>query len=91
MRLKLREAELLAGHGADWASALPAWARKEKYEFRRGFVDWLEMTGTEFLRHAESLFRKTPLATVRLRNVPWHQLREVMASGLIKLFPGLAH
>jgi uncharacterized protein (TIGR02996 family) len=67
LMLKARERELLAGHGAEWAQKLPAWARKERYEFRRGFVGWASLTLSQFLRQGEALSRATPLQAVQLR------------------------
>jgi uncharacterized protein (TIGR02996 family) len=66
--LELREGDLLAVHEKAWRSSLPAWARHETVAFRRGFVHWISITATNFLRHGEALFAASPVRQLNLRN-----------------------
>jgi uncharacterized protein (TIGR02996 family) len=76
-----REAELLARHRATWLAPFPAWVRGLKGEqcrFQRGFLAHLKLTGSQLLRQAGSVFRRTPLLSVCLLNLQG-RLQEVLA------------
>jgi uncharacterized protein (TIGR02996 family) len=62
--LEAREKELLAAHGASWAQ--PVRALVEHYEFRRGFVARVALSGPNFLKNAAELFQRAPVQEVRL-------------------------
>src|SRR4051812_22569331 len=66
--LQDREWELATVYRDEWRKELPAWARKEPFAFRRGFVGRLSMTATPFLKHGEALFRVAPLEELHLRS-----------------------
>ena len=59
-----REAELLAGHQADWARGVGELVAA--FEFRRGLLDSVTVSGRDFRRHARDLFRLAPVRRVRL-------------------------
>jgi uncharacterized protein (TIGR02996 family) len=65
--LQAREWDLLAAHGAAWAGPLQGLV--ERPEFRRGFIEKVQVTAAVFLRDGEALFRLTPLREVVLREV----------------------
>jgi uncharacterized protein (TIGR02996 family) len=65
--LKDREWELLAVNGERWREGIPGWMRKEKHEFRRGFVSSLVLSGAQFLRKASAMYRSAPIAELRIR------------------------
>src|SRR6266545_4543651 len=67
-----REAALLAKHRAAWLKPLPAWARDGAYRFRRGFVDEITATTTQFLKGAANLLKRVPVRAVRLRGARQH-------------------
>jgi uncharacterized protein (TIGR02996 family) len=60
-KLRKREEELLKEHGAAWAAPL---AGAGKWEFRRGFVEMVELTARQFVERGEEYFRLTPLREV---------------------------
>lgn len=62
--LSQREADLLAAHQAEWAAGIAGLVAA--FEFRRGLLDSVTMTGREFRRHAHELFRLAPIRRVRL-------------------------
>jgi uncharacterized protein (TIGR02996 family) len=51
--LERREQDLLEVHRDEWLAELPAWARQESCEFRRGFVGAASITAEQFLRGGE--------------------------------------
>jgi uncharacterized protein (TIGR02996 family) len=79
-----RERELLARHGAAW-SGLDGF--RARYEFRRGFVEAIEVVAPALAYSGEEIFRRAPLlrsATATALTVepgqPLHLLRELIAS-----------
>jgi uncharacterized protein (TIGR02996 family) len=64
--LEEREEGLLFEHGEEWRRCLPRWLRREKCEFRRGFIAVLQTYVERFLAHGAALRRVTPLEGVRL-------------------------
>jgi uncharacterized protein (TIGR02996 family) len=56
--------ELLARHGDEWAAPLHGVA--EGWEFRRGFVERVTLSGEAFLAHAERLFASEAIRHVHL-------------------------
>jgi hypothetical protein len=83
-----RAEELLAGAGYRWrapleplvdARLIPATnPKKLAYEFRRGFVEHVEMDARAFADHAPRVFATTPVRFVTLSNVMAHP--QVLAS-----------
>ncbi len=63
-RLKIREAELLERHQAEWIGPMRRLARD--YGFRRGFVEVIALDGRDFLNHAGELFAWAPIEELRL-------------------------
>ena len=65
-----RERELIARHGAAWAGLgdLPA---RSRFEFRRGFVEAIELDARTFVEYGDDIFRRAPL------------LRSLTAVGLV--------
>lgn len=62
--LRRRERALLAEHGARWAGLDELRARGEKRriaEFRRGFVDEIELDAYTFVEDGEEILRRAPL------------------------------
>jgi uncharacterized protein (TIGR02996 family) len=57
-------ADLLAEHEHEWTRPLHGIA--QEWRFARGFVEYISIRGTEFLRHAETLFDVMPVRTVHL-------------------------
>src|SRR5258708_31481101 len=55
-----RQADLLTVYGQRWQPAWPAWALKERHEYRRGFVSTLGLTLKHPLPHAQTLFPEAP-------------------------------
>src|SRR5262249_23583126 len=86
--LEDREWELATVYRDEWREGVPAWARKEPFAFRRGFVGRLSMTATQFLKHGEAPFRVVPLEELHLRSVG-QQMQEVAASPLLRCLTGL--
>src|SRR2546430_2414218 len=66
--LAARAAMLLAEHGDAWRGPLPALA-KGAVEFRRGFVESLQLPAAVFLEQAEAVFAAAPL----LRRLDLHK------------------
>ncbi|MFO0841862.1 MAG: TIGR02996 domain-containing protein [Gemmataceae bacterium] len=62
--LKAREDELLRAHRTDWAQ--PIANLVEKYEFRRGFVEVVQLHVETFVPHAQKLFTQAPVRRVRV-------------------------
>src|SRR5215211_6364640 len=62
-----REAHLLARFHAPWSDPLKGIAGWT--EFRRGFVDTVNVDGRTFLRRADDLFRLAPVRHVRFLDV----------------------
>jgi uncharacterized protein (TIGR02996 family) len=62
--LRLRERELLARHGKEWAEPLAPLV--EEWEFRRGFIEYVALDADKLLAHGEELFARTPLRELRL-------------------------
>lgn len=80
--LRRRERELLAVHGRKWAGlgALPV-----RFEFRRGFVEAIQLGVVNFVEESEEIFRRAPL--VRSFTATWgeaasgdpiHELRRLV-------------
>lgn len=63
-RLRRRERELLAAHGAAWGKPLAGLAKG--LVFCRGFVEGVTMKAADFLKHAARLFELAPVREVRL-------------------------
>jgi uncharacterized protein (TIGR02996 family) len=59
-----REWQLLDAHEQTWAAPLRGMV--ERWQFRRGFIEWVEMTADAFLEHAQPLFHLAPIRQVRL-------------------------
>ncbi len=51
--------ELLAAHDADWVA--PLRERVVAWEFARGFVEWVSLTGRQLLDGGQEVFRLAPL------------------------------
>jgi uncharacterized protein (TIGR02996 family) len=64
--LKAREQALLAAHGKEWAGLVAGLV--DRYEYRRGFIEFVSLDATRFATHAEKLFALAPLRRVRLIN-----------------------
>jgi uncharacterized protein (TIGR02996 family) len=60
--LEARERQLLARHAAEWLG--PLGDLLESWRFRRGFLDQVTMTPSDFMWHADLLFEQAPLQTV---------------------------
>jgi uncharacterized protein (TIGR02996 family) len=73
-----RERELLHAYRGPWLEGWPAWTRRERPAFRRGFLASLNMTCGTFLRSARALFARGPLEQVTLRGCRG-RLAEVLA------------
>ncbi len=58
-KLRAEARRLLLRHEQEWLGPLRGLV--ERWEFRRGFVEFVEMRPEAFLEHAETLFRATPL------------------------------
>jgi uncharacterized protein (TIGR02996 family) len=77
--LRTRERELLAAHAIAWCA--PLGLEPDACEFRRGFIESVEISAGQFLEQAESLFRVAPLRHIHflratqhlpeLANCPW--------------------
>jgi len=65
-----RERELLTAHGRRWAGLVGLTSVKRRVEFRRGFVEAVELDARTFAARGDELFRRAPL------------LRSVTAVGL---------
>ena len=59
---------LLAEHEAEWAAPLAGVAHD--WEFRRGFVEWAQLSGDALLRQGDVLFATLPLRDLKLGLVP---------------------
>jgi uncharacterized protein (TIGR02996 family) len=66
--LEERERKLYWGQAEQWRQRLPAWARKETFKLRRGFVAHMITTAARFLKGAAALYRVTPLESAWLSN-----------------------
>lgn len=72
--LQRRERELLNAHRREWLTGLPQrWEPAERflprpcpYTFRRGFVERIELTAADFLRHAGAIFSAQPVEAATL-------------------------
>jgi uncharacterized protein (TIGR02996 family) len=62
--LARRERELRRRHAARWAGHLAHLVRS--FEFRRGFVEAVEVDAGQLLRYADTLFRLAPLRCLRV-------------------------
>jgi uncharacterized protein (TIGR02996 family) len=71
--LEQREQALLKEHEQAWAAPLPGLA--EFWQFRRGFVEWMQIEGEKFLPCAEELFAAFPLRSLQLIIVGWQHRR----------------
>jgi uncharacterized protein (TIGR02996 family) len=79
-----RRLELLRAHLKEWTQAFPAWARPvQAQHFRRGFVEYIDCTALQFIRHGQALFRVAPIRKVWLRSVRPH-VAELAASANLK-------
>lgn len=65
--LVLREHELRAAHGGDWAGPLRELVGD--WQFHRGLLEEVMVNARTFLEKGETLFRLAPLQRVRLRGV----------------------
>jgi uncharacterized protein (TIGR02996 family) len=63
-RLRAQAHRLLTKHEQAWLGPLHGLARR--WEFRRGFADFVEMEADKFLDHADAIFRHTPLRDLEL-------------------------
>jgi uncharacterized protein (TIGR02996 family) len=66
--LRARIHALFLRHEAAWAGPVPALVLA--YEFRRGFIEFVEMQAVDFPSHAELLFRSTPLRHLKPVHLP---------------------
>jgi uncharacterized protein (TIGR02996 family) len=69
-----RHAGFIEEHGKEWAGPLANLA--DRYWFRRGFIEGIEIHAATLLRHAEAIFCSVPVRDVRLHNA------EGMTAGL---------
>jgi uncharacterized protein (TIGR02996 family) len=67
--LHWRQEELLAAHGDCWRAEVPKWARRG-CTFRRGFVNRVEATVTQFIRSGNALSMTVPVREVTLSAAP---------------------
>jgi uncharacterized protein (TIGR02996 family) len=91
---EVRLGAVVPGRHREWAETL---ARYTQWEFRRGFLEHLELQADVFLRYAHGLFRRLRLRSLALRRLrefeldalaPWCvHLRSLDLSGN-RLFPG---
>jgi uncharacterized protein (TIGR02996 family) len=63
--LRMRAAQLLARHFAEWVREVPGWARHEA-KFVRGFVRDVVCTAASFARRGARLFENAPVQGIRL-------------------------
>jgi uncharacterized protein (TIGR02996 family) len=68
---KVREEQLLKQHEKQWAAGLEGVA--ERWGFKRGFVEWLQIETTTFLPRAEALFASFPLRELQFIDAGWQQ------------------
>src|SRR5262245_24750493 len=67
LALEQREADLLLVHDDEWRKALPAWTNAHRQHIRRGFVDQLGVTVTDFLKRGVGLLAAAPVSEFRPR------------------------
>jgi uncharacterized protein (TIGR02996 family) len=67
---KVREEQLLQQHEKGWAAALEG---AERWGFKRGFVEWLQIETTNLLPRAEALFASFPLRELQLIDIGWQK------------------
>jgi uncharacterized protein (TIGR02996 family) len=67
--LEQREEQLLKGREEAWAVPLPGLAKQ--WQFRRGFVESVQIEGEKFLPRADELFATFPLRSLQLIIVGW--------------------
>jgi uncharacterized protein (TIGR02996 family) len=60
--LEGREQELLTANEQAWAKPLRSMVKS--WQFRRGFIEWVQMTAARFLRHGGFLLRFAPVRSV---------------------------
>jgi uncharacterized protein (TIGR02996 family) len=63
--LQRRERELLEANKENWAG--PVRSLVESWDFRRGFIERVEMTGAAFLTGGAGMLRLAPVRQMRLR------------------------
>jgi uncharacterized protein (TIGR02996 family) len=63
-KLEVRAAQLLRAHRDDWRPPF-----KIRYQFARGFVDWVSLYPDEYHRHADELFRLYPITRLKLKRM----------------------
>src|SRR5262249_3671944 len=63
--LRTRERALLAAHQEAWADKVNYLC--QEWEFRRGFVERITMTGQQLRSHGEAVFRRAPIQSLRLK------------------------
>src|SRR5262249_50058718 len=73
-----REAELLRLRHASWLAPFPACVRSARHRFERGFLAHVELTVSQLLKQAGSVFRRTPLTSLCLTKLQ-EKLPEVVA------------
>ncbi|MDP6448108.1 MAG: TIGR02996 domain-containing protein [Pirellulaceae bacterium] len=83
--LAVREATLQQEYGDIWLGDLPTFTSKQT--FRRGFVEFVELTGKDFARHADRLFTH-PVRTVWIHEAHL-QAFEIAACSQLELLDGL--
>jgi uncharacterized protein (TIGR02996 family) len=66
-KAKKEEEALLKKHGKKWAGEIATLV--ERYKFRRGFVEYVRVTATNFLKHGKRLFELAPLREVRFDQI----------------------
>jgi uncharacterized protein (TIGR02996 family) len=68
--LRSRERELLDAHAHDWCA--PHGLEPERCEFRRGFVEAVDLRADEFLKDPETVFRSSPVRRARFSHATDH-------------------
>src|SRR5262245_54908031 len=77
-QLVRRERVLLGRNRERWLAGLPAWARRERCRFRRGFPADITTTGRKLSDDAAALWVAAPLEEVHVRRLRPH-LPEILA------------
>ncbi len=91
-----RERELLAAHGATWADMSGLGTYWPRFEFRRGFVEAIQLEVRTFTEHGEALLRRAPLlgslTAITLKSTagdPGDELRRFLGSPALRRLSGL--
>jgi uncharacterized protein (TIGR02996 family) len=86
-RLRDREKELLDANRERWLTPFPRVSDRGvkdegRWQFTRGFVDFVTLSARSFLAHGEAVFRLAPVRRLRVVGVPRH-LPSVLRSPLL--------